>query len=362
MQDSKLILEYSENLNVLYVEDDEVLLQSTTKLFRNYFKHVDSAKDGKEALEKYTEYEEETGSYYDLIITDINMPKLNGMELIKKVLARNEMQAIMITTAYNEVELLRESIELGVDSYIVKPLEPKQLFKALFKVSKSISDDKFVQSHVALMEDLNLQLETKNRELLAKNTELEKSLRLLDTVINKEEMIHPKKQTSMPVTEDDKESDFKQQEQIEELISNDLAELEEIIIDIDNSIIEIISKNGSISPDELSNIARHFIKYSSILHFYSFFDELGQSMFQFGETIKNSPLPEKEENINNIFMLLESFIYVLSKWQKDISSGNEDKINQFDASIISDMHTITNMWTQKDEEFAEEDMDDIFDF
>ena len=61
-------------------------------------------------------------------------------------------------------------------------------------------------------------------------------------------------------------------------------------------------------------------------------------------------------------MLLESFMFVLGHWQDDISKGDGTKVNSFDASLISDMYTITNLWTQKEQEDSEEDLDDIFDF
>ena len=105
-----------------------------------------------------------------------------------------------------------------------------------------------------------------------------------------------------------------------------------------------------------------FSKYSSILNFYSFFDELSSRMSSFSATMRENPLPESKESTRNIFMLLESFIYVLGKWHDDIASGDESKINQFDASIISDMDTIINMWIEKEHECSEDDLDGIFDF
>lgn len=86
-------------------------------------------------------------------------------------------------------------------------------------------------------------------------------------------------------------------------------------------------------------------------------------MSSFAETIKETALPEDEECVHNIFTFLETFVYVLSKWHDDLSSGEESKINQLDASIISDIETIQNMWTQTYGESAgEEELDDIFDF
>ncbi len=66
----KSMLEYTKALTVLYVEDDMTLLDSTTELFKNYFKMVDTAADGNEGLERYLAYKKEHDVSYDMVITD----------------------------------------------------------------------------------------------------------------------------------------------------------------------------------------------------------------------------------------------------------------------------------------------------
>lgn len=141
------ILQYTKSLTVLYVEDDESLLESTTELLSNFFPLVVTAIDGQDGLEKYKELYKTSGNYYDLVITDINMPNLNGIDMSKKILKMNTLQSILITTAHNEVEHLRSAMALGIDGFISKPINTQNLLASIHKVSKSVSDHKFVQKH-----------------------------------------------------------------------------------------------------------------------------------------------------------------------------------------------------------------------
>lgn len=84
------ILEYSKNISVLYVEDDTVLRKSMEKMFSLYFDVLDTAKDGKEALEMYENFKERNRIYYDIVITDINMPNLDGIAMSEEMMLLNE--------------------------------------------------------------------------------------------------------------------------------------------------------------------------------------------------------------------------------------------------------------------------------
>ncbi|MCK4875204.1 MAG: response regulator, partial [Sulfurimonas sp.] len=188
----KLLLEYTKDLKVLYVEDNNQLLNTTKELLDNYFKTIDTAEDGEDGLNKYLQYNKNYDEYYDIVITDINMPKLDGIEMSKVILSMNPDQEIIITSAHNEVEFLSSAIELGINGFITKPIKNEQLTKVIYKVSQSISNKKFVNSHVEVIENLNLRLEEQNRELLIKNEELVKSFRMLDTMVNKNKLTDTK--------------------------------------------------------------------------------------------------------------------------------------------------------------------------
>ena len=359
MNNIKLMFKYTKMLNVLYVEDDAVLLKSTKKVLDNYFNKVDVAINGKNGLQMYEEYNKKNGSYYDLIITDINMPLMNGIDMSKEILDKNQMQSIIIITAYDEVEKLREAIDIGISGFIAKPIKLDKLNNIICRVSRAISDRAFVESHINNIEELNIKLEEQNKELKIKNEELDKSLRMLNTVIHKEQIINPQK--DIKVTDVDAEAKEQKLEQLRLLIQDDLYELKEILSEIDVVIIKIINDVSLINSNSFDELILLFSRYASILSYYTIFEELSCAMADFSVTLKENPLIENEKKIKNVFMILESFMYVLNRWHIDLSSEEEEKINAFDASIISDMHTITNMWIQKKEE-VNEGLDDIFDF
>ena len=83
-----------KQFNILYVEDDCELLDHTKELFELLFKEVYTAKDGIEALKVYTEYFDLHASYIDIVISDIEMPNMNGIEASKKILQLNKTQTI----------------------------------------------------------------------------------------------------------------------------------------------------------------------------------------------------------------------------------------------------------------------------
>ena len=108
--DLKPTLKFTNNLDVLYIDDNKILRESTQLLLGNFFSKVDVAKDGKEGLEIYKQYFQDHQKYYDLIISDIDMPRLNGLEMIKEIYKLNEEQPIIIVTASNDVDHFLEAI------------------------------------------------------------------------------------------------------------------------------------------------------------------------------------------------------------------------------------------------------------
>ena len=102
-------------------------------------KKVDSFEDGAQALEAYTKYHSSNNKYYDLILTDLAMPKMGGLQLCNEILEKNKDQYIIVITAYNERDKLQELMLLGIDGFIHKPLHLEDLFEILEKYSKLIN-------------------------------------------------------------------------------------------------------------------------------------------------------------------------------------------------------------------------------
>ena len=156
-------LEQCQDLELLYVEDDQEISASTIKMLAPFFKSITVARDGLEGLEAY-----ENGSF-DIVLTDIMMPKLDGRALCRKIRENNPLQAIIVTSAFEEMEYFREFIEIGISKFIAKPPEFKHLLNSFISTARNINNAKKV---ILLTKELERDL-AQNKELLK---------RIIDTV------------------------------------------------------------------------------------------------------------------------------------------------------------------------------------
>ncbi|MEA3290549.1 MAG: response regulator, partial [Campylobacterota bacterium] len=100
-----------KTITLLYVEDDEAVMKQTKKLFDKIFKKVYTAQNGREGVNTFTEYQKEI----EIIVTDINMPELNGIDMIKEINKYTLNIPVIVTTAHTDSEHLMNAIELNVD-------------------------------------------------------------------------------------------------------------------------------------------------------------------------------------------------------------------------------------------------------
>jgi len=111
-------LEKLKELKMLFVEDEPDLINiistTLTKLNLNFL----TANDGEEALEIY-----KNNLDIDLIITDINMPKMNGLALIENVRDIDSSLPVIVMSAHTEQEYIKKAAQLGVTSYLLKPFD-----------------------------------------------------------------------------------------------------------------------------------------------------------------------------------------------------------------------------------------------
>ena len=116
-----------KNITVLYVEDEKDLREVTSSILQSFTKNQYIATNGQEGYELFLKHD----SDIDLIISDINMPILNGLEMIKKIKDINKNVPIIVTTAFSNKEYLLEAIDIGVDKYILKPVDVSKLLQAM---------------------------------------------------------------------------------------------------------------------------------------------------------------------------------------------------------------------------------------
>lgn len=139
------IIKYSYNLNLLYVEDNEEVRNSTMIILREFFKNITVAENGQEGYERFTEQK------FDLIMTDINMPKLGGLEMISKIRETDNEVPILVLSAYNEPNYFMESIKLGVEGYLLKPINMEQFLVVLNKVIQKVQLKEKSRTYMSLL-------------------------------------------------------------------------------------------------------------------------------------------------------------------------------------------------------------------
>lgn len=139
-------------IKLLYVEDETIIREQLSQLLGRIVKDVVSACDGEEGLRLFKEYAPE------MVVTDINMPRLNGLDMAKEIRKLDKNIPIVITTAHSESEFLLEAIEIGVSDFLLKPVDIDNLVKVIEKKSHDIILEKELKKQQKRFETiLNLQ-------------------------------------------------------------------------------------------------------------------------------------------------------------------------------------------------------------
>lgn len=122
-------------LNVLFVEDEEVIREHTMISLNYLVKEVQVASNGQEALEVMESFSP------DIIISDLQMPIMNGIDFIKTIRKKNKKVPIIVLTAHTDKEYLLELIEMHIEHYITKPMSFEKLINILQKCAKLVQKD-----------------------------------------------------------------------------------------------------------------------------------------------------------------------------------------------------------------------------
>ncbi len=142
------MLSLEKEIRVLYVEDNDMVRDSTALMLNEYFElEVDTAFDGEDALQKYQEFYKKEAYFYDIIITDINMPRMNGLEMINAISKLNKEQNIIVISAHSESKHLLELINMGISNFILKPIDFKRLEQLLLRVIETVKNQKIIKQY-----------------------------------------------------------------------------------------------------------------------------------------------------------------------------------------------------------------------
>lgn len=199
------------NLNLLYVEDDEEIIEDIDFFLKRHFNEIIIAQNGEEAFRYFKEKNP------DIIILDINIPKLNGLKLASKIRETNKKIPIIFLTAFSDKENLLQAINLHACSYLIKPFKIDELINTINKCKRDFFQEN-LNPHLKILSE-NFIWNKQKKELSFDNQRIsltKNEIALIDLFV---------------------ENDFKffTPEEINEFIflNNDIK---------DNSIIQLISR------------------------------------------------------------------------------------------------------------------------
>ncbi|NPA55910.1 MAG: response regulator [Epsilonproteobacteria bacterium] len=138
---------YLKQLKCLYVEDEEMIRGSFSKLLQKHFKEVIVATNGQEGIQKYT-------NDIDIVITDIRMPQISGIEMVKQIKAKNPFVFVIFVTVLDDMKYLKEAINLGVEGYISKPVEFNKLIDKLNQLAEILEQKHNTKKLLTLLQEI----------------------------------------------------------------------------------------------------------------------------------------------------------------------------------------------------------------
>jgi len=128
-----------KNITILLAEDEKKLSELMKDAIGEYFQEFIVVKDGIKALEAYKIHKP------NIVITDILMPKLNGLELLKQLREENEKIPIIILSAHSDTSKLLQAIDYGVSKYFIKPLDPDELLDYILTLVPKLEQNHLIK-------------------------------------------------------------------------------------------------------------------------------------------------------------------------------------------------------------------------
>jgi DNA-binding response OmpR family regulator len=155
MIDFNKVYSLTKNLNILYIEDDKNFSEETTDAFNDIFNSVTLAFNGKEGLLLYKDYFSKEKKYFDIVITDINMPHMSGISLIKNIYTINPKQIIIVISAHDTHDILMKLLNIGIEQFLIKPLQYDNLLTTFYESAQKvqISAQNNIDTHIKYLSE-----------------------------------------------------------------------------------------------------------------------------------------------------------------------------------------------------------------
>ena len=183
------IEKYKKSLTILYIEDDQITQNKLKNILERYFNKIILASNGEDAFEKI-----KTESKIDLIISDINMPKMDGLEFLEELRKSNPKIPFIFVTARDEPDKMLKAIQLDIDNYVLKPINLQNLLTIIDKVANKLYKEYLTSekdSHIKI--DENFFWNENNKTLIFNNEVIKltkKELLFVEILMSNENKVH----------------------------------------------------------------------------------------------------------------------------------------------------------------------------
>lgn len=177
-----------KNIKVLYVEDEPITRKQVCRFLGKRVGKIIEAKDGKDGIKKFLEYKP------DIIITDLIMPYMNGIEMMKKLREDGFNCPFIITSALSDSSTILETVDLKIDKYLIKPIDVNILVNSLTQIATRIIEERensvILKNSLILTRDMKNELEVKIRNIYSRylKKHIGKGAKLIKVFINGKEI------------------------------------------------------------------------------------------------------------------------------------------------------------------------------
>ena len=291
---------FGKHLSLLVVEDEPEIREELLGFFECFFKHVKCAKDGKEALELYKK------SRFDIVITDLNMPKMDGIELSKEIRTLNKDQVIIVLSGYID-DYVVDLIDIGIQALIIKPYKLQNfLQKILVQCENVVLRKAFNKMKLSKTSETKSSEEMQPKLLVVNSIAkelVETRKKEQETVINHK--IHEEIDDTMwiHIKEDILELNFEYEDVINSILLNGFSEnYKEVLVKIFNKYYSNLSHLAN-----LNDLAKIFLELSELV------DSLDLNLLKNGNIEVFDTLEFFYEDIINFFNIV-----FIEKETKDI--------------------------------------------
>jgi CheY-like chemotaxis protein len=275
---------FGKHLSLLIVEDEVELREELVSFFESFFKNVKYAQNGVEALELYKK------NIFDIVITDLNMPKMNGIELSRQIRTLNKNQVIIVLSGYID-DYVIDLIDIGIQALIIKPYKLENfLQKVLVQCENIILKKEFDKIKL----DKTLQKNSHKPPKEIKFTTIETIAKEIVDCKDINQMVKEYKET------------FSVDEEIDDTmwmyLSSDIEDLNSSYEDV----VNLITLNG-MSEKYKSDLIKIFNRYHSILTLIPGLNPLSLIFSDLSDVLEDLDLNFFKNKSEEIFDVFEYF-------------------------------------------------------